>query len=169
MDAMEALLTRRRIRKYKATPIPESMTLELLDAAMNAPSSGNAQPWHFVIVNERKILDEIPAFHPYSDPVREAPLAIVVCADLHLEKNKGAWVQDCSAAIENLLIAANAKGLGAVWLGVYPFEERVTGVRKLLGLPDHVITLVIILVGYPAEKKPPANRFKMERVHRDKW
>ncbi len=169
MDAMEAILTRRSIRKYKAAPIPESLIHALLDAAMNGPSSGNAQPWHFVVVTDRKILDGIPKFHPYSDPVKEAPLAIVVCADLHLEKNKGAWVQDCSAAIENLLIAANAQGLGAVWLGVYPYEERVNGVRKLLGLPEHVITLGIILVGYPAEKKPPANRFKQERVHQNKW
>ena len=169
MDAMEAILTRRSIRKYKAAPIPESLIHALLDAAMNGPSSGNAQPWHFVVVTDRKILDGIPKFHPYSDPVKEAPLAIVVCADLHLEKNKGAWVQDCSAAIENLLIAANAHGLGAVWLGVYPYEERVNGVRKLLGLPEHVITLGIILVGYPAEKKPPANRFKQERVHQNKW
>jgi nitroreductase len=169
MDAMEAILTRRSIRKYKAAPIPESLIHALLDAAMNGPSSGNAQPWHFVVVTDRKILDGIPKFHPYSDPVKEAPLAIFVCADLHLEKNKGAWVQDCSAAIENLLIAANAQGLGAVWLGVYPYEERVNGVRKLLGLPEHVITLGIILVGYPAEKKPPANRFKQERIHQNKW
>jgi nitroreductase len=169
MDGMEAILSRRSIRKYKAAPIPENLLHGLLDAAMNAPSSGNAQPWHFIVVTDRKILDEIPAFHPYSDPVREAPMAIVVCADLHLEKNKGAWVQDCSAAIENLLIAANATGLGAVWLGVYPYEERVIGVRKLLGLPESVITLGIILVGYPAESKQPANRFKAERVHRDKW
>jgi nitroreductase len=101
--------------------------------------------------------------------VKNAPLAIVVCGDLQLERGKGIWVQDCSAATENLLIAANAMGLGAVWLGVYPMEERIAGVRKLLGLPENVIPLCIIVVGHPAETKLPANRFNLERVHRDKW
>jgi nitroreductase len=169
MEAMEAILTRRSIRKFKETPIDEKMLNELLEAAMSAPSSSNGQPWHFLVVTDRKILDEIPKFHPYSNMVKEAPAAVFVCGDLQLEKGKGVWVQDCSAATENLLIAANAKGLGAVWLGVYPIETRVTGSQKLLDLPDYVIPLCIIVVGFPAEKKPPANRFNPERVHRNKW
>ena len=169
MDAMEAILSRRSIRKYSSEPVTESMLHELLDAAMNAPSSSNGQPWHFVAITDRKILDEIPEFHKYSNMVKEAPLAIIVCGDLQLEKSKGVWVQDCSAATENLLVAANAKGLGAVWLGVYPMEERITGVRSLLGLPDHIMPLSIVVVGHPGETKPPANRFNAERVHRNRW
>ena len=96
-------------------------------------------------------------------------MAVFVCGDLQLEKGKGVWVQDCSAATENVLIAANARGLGAVWLGVYPIEERIIGSRKLLGLPDHIIPLSIVVIGYPAENKPPANRFNTDRVHRNKW
>ena len=169
MEAMEAILTRRSIRKYEARLVDESIQRELLDAAMNAPSSSNGQPWHFVIVTDRKTLDEIPNFHPYSKMVKEAPMAVFVCGDLQLEKRKGVWVQDCSAATENLLIAANARGLGAVWLGVYPIEERIIGTRRLLGLPDHIIPLCIVVMGYPAENKPPANRFNPDRVHRNKW
>lgn len=169
MEAFEAILSRRSIRKYLPTPVSEHDIHQLLDAAMNAPSSSNGQPWHFVVVSDRKLLDEIPKFHAYSGMLKEAPLAVVVCGDTSLEKTKGVWVQDCSAATQNLLLAARALGLGSVWLGVYPLEERMSGVRTLLGLPDRIIPLAIIAVGHPAESKPPANRFNPERVHRNKW
>jgi nitroreductase len=169
MDAIEAITTRRSIRKFTTEPVSEHTLHELLDAAMLAPSSSNGQPWHFVVITDRKVLDQIPKFHQYSGMLKEAPLAIVVCGDLKLEMGKGVWVQDCSAATENLLLAAHAVGLGAVWLGVYPIEERVSGVRMLLGLPADIIPLCIIAIGYPAETKPPANRFNPERVHRNKW
>jgi nitroreductase len=101
--------------------------------------------------------------------LKEAPLAILICGDESLQKYKGYWVQDCSAATENLLIAANAKELGGVWLGVYPIEDRVIGIRKLLGMPDNVIPFALLSIGYPAEQKPPANRYDESRVHHDKW
>jgi nitroreductase len=169
MEAFEAILSRRSIRKYLPTPVSEHDIHQLLDAAMNAPSSSNGQPWHFVVVSDRKLLDEIPKFHAYSGMLKEAPLAVVVCGDTSLEKTKGVWVQDCSAATQNLLLSARALGLGSVWLGVYPLEERMSGVRALLGLPDRIVPLAIIAVGHPAESKPPANRFNPERVHRNKW
>jgi len=96
-------------------------------------------------------------------------MAILVCGDLQLEKIRGYWVQDCSAATENILIAANAKGLGAVWLGVYPIERRVTGIKKLLDLPENVIPFSIVSIGYPAVKKPPANRYDSSRIHYNRW
>ena len=166
MDAIEAVLSRRSIRKYTAEPVDETTLRGLLDAAMNAPSSANGQPWHFIVVTDRKTLDEIPTFHQYSNMVKEAPLAVIICGDMQLSS---VWVQDCSAATENLLIAANARGLGAVWLGVYPIGERTAGVRKLFGLPDNIMPLNIVVVGHPAEEKPPVNRFNPERVHRNKW
>jgi nitroreductase len=169
MEAMEAILSRRSIRKYTGNLINDNEIQALLNAAMAAPSSSNGQPWHFVTITDRRPLDEIPKFHPYSNMIKEAPLAVVVCGDLQLEKGKGVWVQDCSAATENLLLAAHAMGLGAVWLGVYPIEERVNGLRAILALPSHIIPLCIIVVGHPAEKKPPANRFNPERVHQNKW
>ncbi len=169
MEAMEAILSRRSIRKYAPTPLSDEQLHGVLDAAMNAPSSSNGQPWHFVVIDDRRVLDEIPKFHPYSSMLKEAPVAVVVCGDTSLERSKGVWVQDCSAATENILLAARAQGLGSVWLGVFPIEERVTGVRKLLGLPDNVMPLNIIALGHPGETKPPANRFNVERVHKNRW
>ncbi|HBH86523.1 MAG TPA: nitroreductase family protein [Syntrophaceae bacterium] len=169
MDAMDAILSRRSIRKYTKEPVPEKVLKEILDAAMSAPSAGNQQPWHFVVINNREILDEIPNFHPYSHALKMASVAILVCGDLELEQHKDFWVQDCSAATENILVAVHAKELGAVWLGLYPRAERVAGMRALLGIPDHVVPLAIIPIGYPAEEKPPAMRFNASRIHYNKW
>lgn len=169
MDAMDAILSRRSIRRYTSQPVSEELIKDLLEAAMSAPSAGNEQPWHYVVIRDRKILDEIPKIHPYSQMLKEAPVAILICGDEKLQKYKGYWVQDCSAATENMLIAVQAKGLGAVWLGVYPVEDRVIGIRKLLGIPEHVIPFSLISIGYPAEQKPRANRYDDSRVHRDKW
>jgi nitroreductase len=168
MDAMEAIFTRRSIRKYTKDPVPESLVNELLKAAMAAPSARNEQPWHFVVVSDHKILDEIPKFHPFSKMLVEAPVAILVCGDT-APLTDTYWIQDCSAAIENILIAARAKGLGAVWLGIYPGDARVKPMQKLCGIPEKVIPLGIISIGYPAEEKPPANRFNASRVHYNKW
>jgi len=169
MDAIEAILSRRSIRRYTSQPVPYELIDELLKAGMSAPSAGNEQPWHFVVINDHKIIDEIPKFHPDSSMLIEASAAILVCGDLKEEKHQGFWIQDCSAATQNILIAAHAKGLGAVWLGIYPREERINGVGKLLGIPEHVIPLSLISIGYPAEQKPPADRYNISRIHRNHW
>jgi len=169
MNDMKAILSRRSIRKYTADPVPEKVINELLEAAMSAPSADNERPWHFVIINDRRLLDEIPKYNPYAQMLRHAPLAIAVCADLDMEILGGFWVQDCSAATENILIAANAKGLGAVWLAIYPIDEQVTIIRRLLGLPSRVIPLCIVSVGYPAEEKLHENRFDPSRIHYNQW
>lgn len=169
MEAMDAILSRRSIRRYTADPVPEKVIYELLEAAMSAPSASNRQTWHFVVITDRRILAKVPEFRPYSTMLRDAPLAIAVCGDLQLDEGKGFWVQDCSAATQNVLIAAQAKGLGAVWLGVYPVEERVMGMKKLLALPQHVIPLSLISIGYPAEKKPRSNRYNSSRIHHNQW
>ncbi len=166
---MDIILTRRSIRKYRNKDVSDELVEKLLKAAMSAPSAGNQQPWHFIVVRDREILDEIPKIHPYSAMLKEAPLAIVICGDVNLEKYKGYWVQDCSAATQNLLLAAHHLGLGAVWLGVYPVEERVEKIKKLFNMPESVIPLCIVAIGYPAEEKPPADRFDKSRIHYDKW
>ncbi|MCD6385443.1 nitroreductase family protein [Candidatus Sumerlaeota bacterium] len=166
---MEAILGRRSIRKYTDKAVPEPVINQLLEAGMSAPSAGNQQPWHFIVINEREILEKVTEFHPYAEMLKEANVAICVCADVNLEKHKGYWVQDCSAATENILIAATALGLGACWLGIYPREQRVNGLRSLLGIPDNVIPLSLISIGYPAEQKPPANRYNSTRIHYNKW
>lgn len=169
MDAMDAILTRRSIRKYTEAAVPGDLIEEILEAAMAAPSAGNEQPWHFVVINDRELLDAIPKFHPHSKMLKQAAAAVAVCGDMTLEKHKGYWVQDCSAATQNLLLAAHALGLGAVWLGVFPREERVAGLKKLLGLPEEVVPLALVSIGYPAEKKGRADRFKEERIRYNGW
>ncbi len=165
---MEAILTRRSIRKYTKQPVPDEVVKELLEAAMYTPSAGNRQPWCFVVINDRKILNEIPKYHTYAQMLKEAPAAILVCCDINLE-NKGFGVEDCSAATQNILLAAHAKGLGAVWLGVYPAEPRVTATKKLLNLPEHIIPISLISIGYPAEQKPQPDRYRADRVHYNQW
>lgn len=169
MDALNAIHGRHSIRSYTDRPVPQDEVEQLLRAAMAAPSAGNQQAWHFVVVDDRAVLDRIPEFHPHAAMLRQAPLAVVICADLDLEKYKGYWVQDCAAATENLLLAAHALGLGAVWLGVHPVEDRVAGVRELLGLPKNVMPLSIVSVGWPDEQKGPADRYDPARVHRNAW
>ena len=169
MDALEAILTRRSIRQFTDQSVSEAVVEDLLRAAMSAPSAGNQQPWQFVVITDRELLDTIPSIHPYSAMLRQAPLAILVCGDEQLETHKGYWVQDCSAATQNLLLAAHARGLGAVWLGIYPRMDRVAGLRKLLGLPEHVVPMALVAIGHPAEHLPPAERYNAARVHRNRW
>lgn len=166
---MNAILNRKSIRKYKDIKIRDEIIEDLLRAAMAAPSAGNEQPWEFIVLRDKEIMKRITEFHPYSTMLLNTDTAIVVCGDVEKERFKGYWVQDCSAATENILLAAEEKGLGAVWLGIYPMEERITPLKELLNLPESVIPLSIIPVGYPDEQKKAEDRFNRERIHYDKW
>ena len=166
---MDIILSRRSIRKYTSQPVSDELIKEILKAAMAAPSAGNEQPWHFIVIKDRAILDEIPKIHQYTHMLKEAPAAILVCGDERLERFKGFWVQDCSAATQNILLACQAKGLGSVWCGIYPVAERVQAFQKLLGIPAEVKPFSLVALGYPAEEKEPANRYNEERVHYNKW
>ena len=166
---LDTILARRSIRKYTSEPVPDEMVTYLLRAAMAAPSAGNEQPWHFVVIRERHLLEQLTRVHPYAQMLHDANLAIMVCGDKTLEKYEGYWIQDCSAATENILIAAEDMGLGSVWLGVYPNIERSDPMRVLLDLPKNVIPFAIISVGFPAEEKEPANRYNPGRIHYDRW
>ena len=169
MEALEAIFTRRSIRSYKPQPIPEELITRVLEAAMNAPSAGNEQPWHFMVINERQLLDAIPKFHPYAQMLHGAPAAILVCGDVRLEKHKDFWTLDCAAATENLLLAAHAVGLGAVWVGVYPVAERMGQLRDLLGIPAEVFPFSLVPLGYADEQKLPEKRYNHTRVHHNRW
>ena len=166
---MKSILNRRSIRKYTSRAVEDSKIQQLLKAAMAAPSAGNEQPWEFVVLRDRKILNAIPKIHPYSLMLYEASVAVLVCGDLSREKYSGYWVQDCAAATENMLLAAVEQGLGAVWLGVYPIEERVCEMRKLLNIPETVVPFSLVSIGYPAEQPGPSDRFNPSRIHYDKW
>jgi len=168
METLEAILTRRSIREYTSQPVPEELVRDLLAAAMQAPSASNGQPWHFIIITERRQLNALAMAMPHGQSLTAAPLGIVVCAEL--EKSPRFWVQDCSAATMNLLLAAHASGLGGVWLGIYPNEERVANVKQILGIPAGIIPLCIVSIGYPATKPElPERRYDETRLHYNNW
>ena len=169
MDTLDAIHTRRSIRRYLDEPVGEELVQKLLAAAMQAPSARNQQPWRFVVIDDRAILAKIPEFMPNAAMAAHAPLAILVCGDLELETSPGYWVVDCAAAAENILLAAHALGMGAVWTGVYPRDPRMDGLRKLVGLPDMVVAHSLVVIGYPAEQAKPVDRFQAERIRRNRW
>jgi nitroreductase len=170
MDAIQAILSRRSIRKFTGGDIPNEKIKALLDAAMVAPSACDQQPWHFIVVKNKETLRHIAGEIPTSGMLaRGAAAAIIVCADPSLEVCAGYWVQDCSAATENLLLAAHAMGYGATWCGIYPIDDRVWKLNEMFGVPKQVIPMCIVALGVPAEEKSPVKRYKTERVHAEKW
>jgi nitroreductase len=169
MDAIKNLLGRRSIRKYTSKSISEDTIRELLNAGMHAPTARNRQPWHFVVADDRTIIDALSEAHPYAKMLKEAQLAILVCGDRNLQEEDAYLVQDCSAATQNIMLAAHALGMGSVWLGMYPRSDRMENVGKLLGLPDHILPIALISIGYPDEIKEAPDRYKEERVHRNKF
>jgi nitroreductase len=170
MEALEAILSRRSIRSYLRKEVSPEIVKELLKAAMYAPSAADEQPWHFLVLTDPLILEQIPTIHPYAGMVSQASVAVVVCGDPGTEKHAGMWVQDCAAATQNLLLAAHAKGLGSVWVGVYPREERMAPLRKLLHIPSHIQPFAILPLGYPAEHLEPKEDHDLEaRVRWNHW
>ena len=166
---MKAILGRRSIRKFTGAHIPDEDVKKLLEAAMSAPSACNQQPWHFVVVRDKKTHEKIMEIQPYTKMLEKASLAVVVCADPDLQTCPGYWVQDVSAATENILLAVHALGYGATWCGIYPRDDPVWKLRELIGLPKNVIPLNVIAIGVPDEEKPPSNRYNEDRVHHEKW
>ncbi|MCX6152874.1 MAG: nitroreductase family protein [Candidatus Kapabacteria bacterium] len=169
METIVAIKTRRSIRKFKDREVSIELIKELLDAAMMAPSAGNQQPWHFIILQDREKLNTIATEHPYAKMLPETPVAIVVCGDPDLDSYNGSWPIDCSAATQNILLAAHDYGLGAVWIGVYPNKDRINLIRRVCNIPDKIFPLAVIAIGWPAEKRSTFSRFKIERVHFDNW
>lgn len=169
MDIFEAILTRRSLRKFTEQPIIDVEIEKILQCAMHAPSAVNEQPWQFIVVKSSTIREQLSTASPYTYMAKQAPVVIVVCGDLSLEKAPGFWVQDCSAAIQNILLAACGLNIGAVWCGIYPEKERVEFVKKILDLPDTIVPLALINLGYSEQKYHEADRYKPERIHLEKW
>jgi nitroreductase len=170
MELYEGLITRRSIRKYTGEKISEEKIKALIKAGMYAPSARNKRPWHFIIVDDIEVLKKIMKIHPYSSMLSEASHAIVVCGDEKLENGPGYYKLDCSAATQNILLAAHSMGIGAVWLGVEPRSERIKGIRSILTLPDHIQPLSVISVGVPV--KIPSeipDRFEPEKIRKNRW
>ena len=167
MSTYNDILKRRSIRKFMDKPIKKELIIDLLKAGMAAPSACNNQPWEFIVVSDNiEKLRNVMFFGNYN-----APLAIVVCGNLKLAKGglERYWVQDCSAAIENILLAATSFDLGSVWIGLHPIESAVGPVRELLDLPEFVEPLGVALVGYPAEEKEPRTQYNEKRVYWEQY
>lgn len=167
---MEAIFTRRSIRRYTDRPVAAEAVTKLLEAAMAAPLAGNEQPWEFIVVTDKDAREQVTQVHAYAHMLKQSPVAIVVCADLARSKYPvDFWIQDCSAATENILIAAASLGLGTCWLGVYPNAERVAGVRRIFAIPETVVPFAIVAVGHPAEQPGKADRYDAKRVYRERY
>lgn len=168
MELYNALLNRRSIRKYSDKELPNGVIDYLLKSAMYAPSAMNNQAWQFVVVNQREKLDDIFKIIP-QEMLKSAKAAILVCGDFNLEKNIDYIQQNCSAATQNILLAAHGLGLGSCWIGVYPVKETISGLQKLFNLPEYVIPITLVSLGYPAENPVAEERYKGEKVHFNQW
>lgn len=169
---MNNIMTRTSIRAYEDRPVEDAKIEKMLRAAMAAPTAGNKQPWKFVVIKEKQTLKTISEHFNTMKMAAHAPLAIVVCGDMNLTfpgDGLDYWVEDASAATENLLLAAHSMGLGAVWCGIYPMQERVAYLKKLLGLPENIVPLNVVPVGYPAEEPAPKDKWKPENIHYESW
>ncbi len=169
MDTLTCIKTRRSIRKYKQTTIDLRLIEELIEAGMYAPSARNQQCGHYIIFKDKEQMRSIMQIHPNASMLDSASVAILVCADERLEIAKGYYPVDCAASTQNILLAAHAKGLGAVWLGVYPRVDRMLSLQNIFQLPDNIKPFSLISIGYPDEEKDMPERFKKERIHYDKW
>ena len=162
--AINNIMTRTSIRQYTNEPVSKADIETMLRAGMAAPTAVNKQPWHFVAVTNKEKLAELAGRRGM---LKQAGVAIVVCGNLDKAmqgKAQEFWIQDCSAATENILLAANALGLGAVWTGCYPMEDRGAEVSKVLKLPETIVPLCVIAIGHPAEQPTPKDKWKPENV-----
>jgi len=161
------IMTRVSVRKYTDKTVEDEKVEKILQAAMAAPSAVNKQPWHFIVVDDKATLENIAKQMPNAAMAENAPLAIVVCGDLEKEDdgpNKEFWIQDCSAAIENMLLAAHALGLGAVWTGIYPRAERCKVVSDMMKLPETMVPLATVVIGYPDENPQPKDKWDLDNI-----
>ena len=168
---LENIHSRKSVRQYTEEPVSAEQIETLLRAAMAAPTAVNFQPWRFVVVSEREELDAMAEALPYAKMLKQAPLAIVVCGETTWFEGRENpfWQQDCSAATENLLLAAEALGLGAVWTGVYPDMNLAKPLSEFLGLPETVLPLCAIPIGHHDGTAKPRDKWKPENVHYGKW
>ncbi|MEA3325875.1 MAG: nitroreductase family protein [Chloroflexota bacterium] len=166
MKTIDAIFARRSIRKYQEKSVEPEKIVILLKAAMAAPTASNSKPWEFIVVTDPSVMDRIRGAMTFGK--FNAPMAIIVCGNLSLINRpltSQFWVQDCTAATENILLAAVSFGLGTVWLGVHPIYIFTKRISKILELPEHIKPLNVIYVGYPAQEKPARTQYDPARVH----
>ncbi len=164
---MDLMYARRTIREFTDESVTDEQVEAMLKAAMAAPSAQELQPWRFVVVRKRKMLDKLAEVHKYAHMLAKAPLAVVVCGDEKVSEKH--WVEDTCVATQNLLLAATALGLGGVWISLYPKRKHQKYVRELLDIPEHLGVLCALALGHPAEKKPARTKYDPSYVHWEEW
>ncbi len=165
-DLLNLIKKRRSIRKYTDQSVTDGQIQQLLEAAMAAPSASNIQPWEFVVVQDPDLKQQLAQTHTWSYMAADAAVVFVTCGNESASRH---WVEDASAATQNLLLAATALDLGAVWVGIYPGTDREDHVRRVLAIPEQMRVLCLVPVGHPAESKPARTQFKENKVHYDGW
>lgn len=169
METIEALVTRRSVRKYKDQQIEKEKMEAILKSAMYAPSAMNLQAWHFIVIDDTHILNEIIKSIPHAELLKQTPAAILVCGDSAIEKNESWMIQNCSAAIQNILLAAHGLEIGSCWIAIHGIAEVVENVSKQFKLQENVVPISLITLGYPDETVTAEDRFNKEKVHYNKW
>lgn len=168
-EVIECIMTRASVRKYKPEPVSDSIVTAVLKAGMAAPTAANQQAWHFVVINEQSLKDSITDAFQWTKMVLDCAFAVVVCGDMSKlfdgdREDGGFWTLDCSAASENMLLAAHALGLGGVWCGIYPEEDRMSRLSEILNLPPNLRPLNILSFGYPAAAVAPKDKWDPEKI-----
>ncbi len=170
---LENIHARKSVRSFTDQTVSREQLDTLLRAAMAAPTGWDLRPWCFAVVDDRKVLDELAEKMTHADALKQAPAAIVVCGDMSMTDRNGnkpeLWEYDCSLASENLLLAAEAMGLGAVWMKVSPDAERMDVVRSVLGMPKYISPLNVIPVGYPKGNPQPKDKYDANNIHYNEW
>jgi nitroreductase len=164
---LETILNRKSVREYSAKEISEEAMNNLLKAAMAAPSSRDRRPWKLLVISDKALLQELGSKLRSASMLQNANKAIIVCGDTNLSDN--CWFLDCSAVTQNILLAAESMGIGAVWTAVYPYDDRAAIVTEQFQLPENIKVLAVIPLGYPVGKNTPKDKFDAARIHYNKW
>jgi nitroreductase len=166
---MDAILKRHSVRSYSTEPIDDAVIEKIIHAGMSAPSAMGSKPWHFIVISDREKMNAVVNIHPYARMMLQAQRAILVCGDTGAETFLEYFQQNCSAATENILIAATSLGVGSVWVGLYPGEKYRHDFKKLFNLPDGIEPFALVPLGFPDHAMQPSNRFDPSRVHANSW
>lgn len=168
---LENILNRKSVREYTDKEINRKILEDIVRAGMSAPSALNLQPWHFIVFDDKNTLVDMADVHEYSGMFKDATAGILVCGDMDktVDKFKELWVQDCSAATENILLACEAFSIGAVWLGIYPIPERCDKLSKYFKLPENIVPFALVSMGYPLSNLKAKDKWDESKIHWDNW